>query len=272
VALILQHKWKALGLYVGVSVGTAVALKLRQAPATVASSHSTGAGATGGRYCAFDGLAASYDSEIGWDEIMMGLPLARRAICRHARGRVLEVSCGTGRNLEYLAASSEVEDVVCTDVSRPMLDVASQKAKEAGVLQRKRVVFRTMDAQELAFRDAQFDTVVDSFGLCSCDDPVGALKEMARVCVPAEQGGRILLLEHGRSTYDWLSRLLDGSAAKHAEKWGCWYNRDIEKLVADAGLQVETYRRFHFGTTHYIVASPPRAQEPSGAREHDAAA
>lgn len=115
-----------------------------------------------------------------------------------------------------------------------------------------------MDATNLKFPDNEFDTVVQSFGMCSCDDPVAALKEMQRVCKP---GGQILLLEHGQAAYGWLNGILDSHADRHREKWGCQWNKDIEALVKSSGLEIVSYRRMHFGTTHYIVAKPvkPRA-------------
>lgn len=73
---------------------------------------------------------------------------------------------------------------------------------------------------------------------------------MSRVCKP---GGKILLLEHGRSHYNWLSRILDQNAVKHAKKWGCWWNRDILSILRAAGLEIETHKSFHFGTTHYVI-------------------
>lgn len=94
---------------------------------------------------------------------------------------------------------------------------------------------------------------VDTFGLCSFEDPVKALKEMSRVC---KEDGQILLLEHGRSHYDWLNRILDMNSHKHIERWGCIWNRDITKLVEEAGLEVKSSWRFHFGTTYYIIAGP----------------
>ncbi|GIL46555.1 hypothetical protein Vafri_3532 [Volvox africanus] len=103
------------------------------------------------------------------------------------------------------------------------------------------------------FAPGQFDTVVDTFGLCSHEDPVQALKEMARVC---KAGGKILLLEHGRSHYDWLNSKLDSSAAEHQRKWGCMWNKDILELIQQAGLQVDKVTRWHFGTSYYIVARP----------------
>lgn len=78
----------------------------------------------------------------------------------------------------------------------------------------------------------------------SCDDPERALAEMRRVCKP---NGRILLLEHGRSSYDWLSQTLDRNAEQHAAAWGCWWNRDIDRLLHGAGLDLVSYHRWHLG-------------------------
>ncbi|EGZ22420.1 hypothetical protein PHYSODRAFT_330219 [Phytophthora sojae] len=196
----------------------------------------------------FDANAAQYDREVDWDERLTGISLMRRFLLRRARGRVLEVAVGTGRNLAFYPPSA---DVVLTDFSRGMLDQVS-------TAQRQQVAsceLRVMRADELAFGEGEFDTVVDTFGLCSMDDSARALREMQRVC---KQDGRILLLEHGRSSYAWLSGLLDKFADLHAQKWGCHWNRDILVLVEQAGLEVETVHRFHFGTTYYIVAKPGR--------------
>uniref|UniRef100_M4BCC2 Methyltransferase type 11 domain-containing protein n=1 Tax=Hyaloperonospora arabidopsidis (strain Emoy2) TaxID=559515 RepID=M4BCC2_HYAAE len=116
-----------------------------------------------------------------------------------------------------------------------------------------------MAAEKLVFPDDHFDTVVDTFGLCSMDDSVQTLREMQRVC--KKDGGRILLLEHGQSSYTWLSGILDKFADLHAQKWGCHWNRDILKLIDQAGLEVESVRRFHFGTTYYVVAKPGCGQD-----------
>lgn len=85
------------------------------------------------------------------------------------------------------------------------------------------------------------------------DVPVTALREMERVC---RENGKILLLEHGKSHYDWLNNILDKNLHKHVERWGCIWNRDIEKLVKEAGLEIESISRFHFGTTYAITARP----------------
>ncbi|TMW64775.1 hypothetical protein Poli38472_011655 [Pythium oligandrum] len=194
----------------------------------------------------FDGNATKYDKDVDFDETLMGLSLMRRFLLRNATGRVLEVAAGTGRNLAFYPKDAQL---TLTDFSRGMLDQIPSKAKETVAT----CDLQVMSADALAFDDQSFDTVVDTFGLCSMDDSVQALREMQRVC---KQNGKILLLEHGRSHYNWLSSILDKFAGLHVQRWGCHWNRDILALVEEAGLEIESVYRFHFGTTYYIVARP----------------
>ena len=39
------------------------------------------------------------------------------------------------------------------------------------------------DREQFLHPESSYDTVVDTFGLCSCADPVAALQQMAKVCV-----------------------------------------------------------------------------------------
>ena len=91
-------------------------------------------------------------------------------------------------------------------------------------------------------------------GLCSMPDPVDTLKHLGEITEP--QRGRILLLEHGRSHYDWLNRILDNLAPTHADRHGCWWNRDIGAIVRDSGLEVVEEKRWHLGTTWRFVLRP----------------
>ena len=65
-----------------------------------------------------------------------------------------------------------------------------------------------------------FDYVFQTMGVCSTHDPVKLLKNLEHHC---KDGGKIIILEHGRSHYDWLNNILDAYAPDHAENWGCWW-------------------------------------------------
>lgn len=102
------------------------------------------------------------------------------------------------------------------------------------------------DARSALPAPRHYDTVLQNFGLCSMADPHRLLGEMARVVRPGS--GRIYLLEHGRGWYDWINGLLDKFAPSHFERYGCWWNRDIEDIVRRAqdeipGLEVVRIER-----------------------------
>ena len=199
-------------------------------------------------------IAQAYDEEINREEAAMGMNLLRRSLLYfHADGKVLEVGAGTGRNLSYYP--SGVDEITLTDVSDQMLLQARKKVNE---LKEEKSRFKLFVADALNmteyYKEDMFDTVVDTFGLCSFDDPVEVLKELQRVCKP---DGKILLLEHGRSkSFDGLNNYLDRNAERHAKNWGCVFNRDIDKLIEESGLNIEKLHTWHFGTTYYAVCRP----------------
>ena len=191
----------------------------------------------------------------------------------------------TGRNLAYYPPGVRL---TATDCSAPMVEVCKRKAERAGyapgargffgkngkneklekrenVANKARVLAdaRVSDAAASPFASDSFDAVVDTFGLCSFEDPVAALREMSRVCRKGRgekdaAPGKIYLLEHGRSDWAWLSNILDRHADPHAKRWGCYWNRDILAIVREAGLEIQSVARYHLGTTYVIVAAPPR--------------
>ncbi|KAJ3413967.1 hypothetical protein HDV05_007256 [Chytridiales sp. JEL 0842] len=210
-------------------------------------------------------LAPDYDSKIAWDEFWLGFNRRRQHLLSQAKGHVVELASGTGRNLPYYPTknnNNNIASLTLTDSNPHMLQRAYEKYKSLSSSSSSSgsggfppVILKLVDATRMKEMEAgKYDTVVDTFGLCSFPDPVEALKEMSRIAKEDKEGGRILLLEHGRSYYDWLNEALDKTASSHAKAWGCWWNRDIEKLVRDAGLEVLEMKRFHFGTTYEIVA------------------
>jgi hypothetical protein len=80
--------------------------------------------------------------------------------------------------------------------------------------------------------DHAFDTVIDTFGLCSYDDPVAVIQEMIRKCKRRDEDGILIFIEHGRSkTWSFITQHLDKHAEQHAANWGCVWNRDLDEII-----------------------------------------
>jgi len=209
------------------------------------------------RCCTFDTLAPTYDKEIERDESSSGILELRKEMVARARGRVLEVAGGTGRNLAYYDASA-VSELVISDFSERMLQVAAHKVaalrSEGAARVPSKVTLAVTDASAMPLPTAMFDTIVDTFGLCSFERPEEALSEMRRCAKP---GAQILLLEHGASDWALLAWWQQRKLNRHVVKWGCYWNRDIESLVRASGLVVREVQRKHLGTTYVLVCENP---------------
>jgi ubiquinone/menaquinone biosynthesis C-methylase UbiE len=165
-----------------------------------------------------------------------GLPMVqkqRRLLVPQAKGRVLEVGIGTGRNLPFYDRS-KVTRLVGVDPGVQMHRLAQKRSQEAGIA----VELMALSAEQLPTADASFDTVVCTYTLCSIPDAAQALREMRRVLVP---GGQLLFCEHGRAPDEgvrrWQARL---QPVWGALAGGCQLGRDIPGLLASAGFAVQT--------------------------------
>ncbi|KAF8420657.1 S-adenosyl-L-methionine-dependent methyltransferase [Tirmania nivea] len=206
----------------------------------------------------YDRIAKDYDSNIKWSEFWMGMFLLRRLLARKLEGHVLEVSAGTGRNIKYYPVN-HCGSITLVDSSSSMLDQARKNFRERYPHYKNvRFVLQDVETPIPSPTGQGYDRVIQTMGLCSHHSPVQLLHNLESLC--KKDGGKIILLEHGRSHYDWLNKILDYGAPKHAETWGCWWNRDIEGILKESGLNVEKISRYHFGTTYWIEATP-RQQE-----------
>ena len=197
----------------------------------------------------FDQLAPSYSRQTWPLNHLLGVNRLRRKLIQKVEGRILDVACGTGENFPFYSSDS---DITAIDLSPAMVQAARQRAEQLGL----NVELRVMDAESLEFPDNSFDVVTSALSTCTFPHPVTALQEMGRVC---RQSGRILLIEHGRSSWELLGRYQDRRARKHFEaNAGCRWNQEPEEIVQTAGLDIVSSRRALLGIFHAIEATPPQ--------------
>lgn len=182
-----------------------------------------------------------------------GLGRWRRWLATGARGRTLDLGCGTGRNLPLFPRDARV---IGLEPSPHVLRRARRRAPGVPLVQGS--------AEALPFRDGVFDTVVSGLVLCSVPDPGRALGEVRRVLAPA---GTLRLLEHVRSTRPWKARLQD--RIQPFWTWfsgGCRPNRDTEQAVETAGFAIDAEGRRTKRDMRRFAArpSPPGGYASSG--------
>lgn len=195
----------------------------------------------------YDDDAEGYRRWGGVADWFFGVTALRRRLFTGATGSVLDVACGTGENFAFLR---HVDSIIAGDLSSGMLAQAEDRIRQ---LRLSHITLRQLDAQSLDFPDDTFDTVTTALSTCTFPDPLAALREMSRVCKP---GGKILLVEHGRSSAGWVGRWQDKRAHKHYEAHGCRWTQEPHELVAAAGLTVSAHQRVSFGIFHAIEARP----------------
>ena len=194
----------------------------------------------------WDKSAPRYDEQMAFlEKIWFGG--VRDWLGERARGRILEVAIGTGRNLPYYPADATITGI---ELSPAMLAVARQRAAGLG----RDVDLREGDAEQLPFGAAAFDTVVSVLSLCTIPNPRAAVGEMRRVLRP---GGRLLLVNHVGSTWpplyaaQWLvERVSIRTAGEH-------FTRRQLPLVKAAGFQIAETDRLKAGTVERIHAVKP---------------
>src|SRR5271156_452166 len=102
---------------------------------------------------------------------------------------VLDIGCGCGgTSLELAGAIGATGNVAGVDVSQPMLAVAEERARAAGL---SNVRFLLADAATEAFGDDMFDLAFSRFGVMFFDDPVRAFSNVRRALRPA---GRLVFV------------------------------------------------------------------------------
>ena len=123
---------------------------------------------------------------------------ARSLVVPQAQGDVLELGCGGGINLGFYDMN-RVKSLTGLDPSPGLLDQTRDQIEATG----RKIEIHAGIGEDMPFGNAEFDTILVTFTLCSVDNPAQVLAEMKRVLRP---DGRILFLEHGSAPSPGVAR------------------------------------------------------------------
>ncbi len=177
-------------------------------------------------------------------------------------GRALDIGCGAARNALPLAAQGW--NVFGVDLSRPMLDAANGRAREAGLAAKLRVILSPMDRLPIA--SASCDLVI-AHGIWNLARSGAefrrAIREAARVAVP---GAALFVFTFSRNTFAASLQPIAGETFVYTQFSGapqCFVTDDqlIEELgqagfVSDAAVPIHELNRPLAGAVP-LAGGPP---------------
>jgi len=144
-------------------------------------------------------------------------------IRKFAKGKVLDIGCGTGYHMGHAWFRSAGIDVTGIDISDDMLGIARKSGHNV----------RKASAESLPFSDKTFDTAFCFFAVLNMCDSTKAVKETARVIKP---GGCALISVssiHDKKNF---------KVSKHrVELRGLFTKDDMVGLFKDNGLRLEHF-------------------------------
>jgi phosphatidylethanolamine/phosphatidyl-N-methylethanolamine N-methyltransferase len=144
-------------------------------------------------------------------------------------GRVLEVGVGTGLSLPSYKRNLEIVGI---DLSPEMLQKARERVQAEGLS--NVTGLHEMDAGDLKFLNASFDTVVAMYVMTVVPEPEKVMRELARVCRP---GGEVLIVNHF-STEEGMRGWVERRMAPFADKLGWRPVFDVERVMVCGDLEL----------------------------------
>lgn len=172
----------------------------------------------------------------------------REKVVPQARGKVLELGCGSGTNFSYYDRAN-VDRLYALEPAPGMVKRARKTAVDLDMTDQ--IEFLEMGAENVPLEDGSIDTAVITFVLCTIPDWQGALNEVRRLLKP---GGQVLFSEHGLAP--------DEKVAKWQRRiepvWkplagGCHLTRDVAALFGQAGFKLDRAETMYLPSTPKVA-------------------
>jgi len=172
-------------------------------------------------------------------------------------GTVLEVGCGTGRNLILAARRYPDARFFGFDISNAMLETARASIDRAGLTDRITVAqgdATSFDMHTL-FGQSSADRVFISYALSMIPPWRASLPEAMEAVSP---GGRLHIVDFGQQERwpKWFKALLFAWLAKFTVHPRAELEEELRRLAGDAGATLE-FERLYRGYSDYAVLTRP---------------
>ncbi len=170
----------------------------------------------------FNAIARSYDLNNRIHSLWRDEAWRKRAVIEakvQPGERVLDVACGTGDLTQAFAKYTQASQIVGSDFTAGMLEIAEHKRAKLHPNLADRIQYQQADAQGLPFEDASFDVVSIAFGIRNVQVPEKAIAEFHRVLRP---DGRLMILEFGQPSFGlmrWFNTFYCGSIMPRTATW-----------------------------------------------------
>jgi S-adenosylmethionine-diacylgycerolhomoserine-N-methlytransferase len=171
--------------------------------------------------------------------------------------RVLEVACGTGRNLIKAARRYPQARFYGFDISRAMLDTAQASILRHGLADR--VIVAAGDATDFSAERLigvpAFDRVFVSYSLSMIPPWRAALRQAFAAVAP---GGRLHVVDFGDQAElpRWFRTGLRAWLAKFSVEPRAELEAELEKLAAETGARLEFQRMFRDYAQRAVLLKP----------------
>jgi len=172
-------------------------------------------------------------------------------------GKVLEVACGTGRNLIKAARRYPAATFYGFDISSAMLETASASIVRRGLADR--LIVATGDATDFSgeqlFGVPAFDRVFVSYSLSMIPPWRAALRQAYDAVAP---GGRLHIVDFGRQAGlpRWFRSGLRAWLAKFSVEPRAELETELQALAAETGARLEFQQLFRDYAQRAVLVKP----------------
>ena len=168
---------------------------------------------------------------------LFGRAALRRNITPGPGEKVLEIGCGTGRNLVLLARAHPQAEFTGIDISREMLTYAGKQIAGSGLKDRVNLVEAELNDFASSHRNQSFDYIFFSYSLSMIPDWRGVTRQALEMLTP--DSGKLLIVDFG--SFDGWPAILANRFRKNMAHFHVTPRTGLRELLETEATVVEDH-------------------------------